>query len=244
MNKNTKLYDPRIEQILKFPIKKRLLALPIRRLTVLLLLSVAIYVMPTLQRIGGYCIALMLGWLLLYLRQYYILRRYRKRIEHLFFEEELRNDFKQRYPKLTEGQLRLVIRGFKDYLIQCLIEKPDLPVPSQAVSCLCQVLIKSHQDYARDLQYVVGFLPKFQALHSLEVTADSLDQQCISKRQELEKIKVWRCYCRLHGWQPLRTQQHPRLFLIDQTLRWDATELDNIYIYQKKYQYYKKLKLL
>lgn len=170
---------------------------------------------------------------------------YKQRIQNFSYEETLRIKVKKKYPILSDEQVDLLILGNKDFLHISLMSPISTKMPSKALDDLWTVLLEEIN--FGSFQYTLGFDLRRRSNAKIEYEHEGY-QQMDDKRKFMERNITWKMACQLNGLNPLKTNQLPRMYLIDQVLDWrcsyqhDLSTLKQEYaLYQKHYNNYEDL---
>lgn len=159
---------------------------------------------------------------------------YKKRIEGLYSAEEFRIELKKKSSILSNEQIDLLILGYVDFLKISLMSPIFTQVPSKAIDDFWDLLIERPST-----QYLIGFKLTRRSKSKIEYEHEGY-QQMDEKRQFMERNVTWQMACQLNGLDPLKTNQFPRLYLIDQALEWDSARTHDIDVLKQEYALYKK----
>ncbi|MEG0488663.1 MAG: hypothetical protein RR575_12120, partial [Acinetobacter sp.] len=123
--------------------------------------------------------------------------------------------FKQRYPNLSPSAYPWIEEGFKDYLAIHMWRRNSYAMPSNSVDALWHLLLEEFEDFYQSMcQDFLGY----ELIHKPHDKESTSAQKAI-QRQQL--INTWQATCHLHGLNPQDPPCLPRLFQIDEHIRWE-----------------------
>lgn len=123
--------------------------------------------------------------------------------------------FKQRHPNLSPSAYPWIEEGFKDYLAIHMWRRNAYAMPSNAVDALWHLLIEEFDDFYQSMcQNFLGY----KLIHKPHEKQPTASQKT---SQKLQLVNTWHGACHLHGLNPQDPQRLPRLFQIDEHIRWE-----------------------
>lgn len=123
--------------------------------------------------------------------------------------------FKQRHPNLSPAAYPWIEEGFKDYLTIHMWRRNSYAMPSNAVDALWHLLIEEFDDF---YQFMCQNFLGYKLIHKPHDQQPTASQKA---SQKLQLVNTWHGACHLHGLNPQDPQRLPRLFQIDEHIRWE-----------------------
>lgn len=123
--------------------------------------------------------------------------------------------FKQRHPNLSPTSYPWIEEGFKDYLAIHMWRRNAYAMPSNSVDALWHLLIEEFDDF---YQFMCQNFLGYKLIHKPHEKQPTTAQKTSQKRQ---LVNTWHGACHLHGLNPQDPQRLPRLFQIDEHIRWE-----------------------
>lgn len=235
MNKNNiKNKKTQIEQLIHQKTKTIRMEIPYIRLLVFSSFIFAWIMISSIWFFWLFCLFLWSMVLWAHVKKRMKKATYNKRIESLCSEEEFRIELKKKCSILSDEQIELLILGYVDFLKIFLMSPIFTQVPSKAIDDFWDLLIDRPST-----QYLIGFKLTRRSKSKIEYEHEGY-QQMDEKRQFMERNVTWQMACQLNGLDPLKTNQFPRLYLIDQALEWESAYPHNIDHLKQEYALYKK----
>lgn len=142
-------------------------------------------------------------------------QRQMDRFNELIIPGSIWQAFSKLHPELSPQQHQMIAEGFKDYLAIHLLNRRSYAMPSHAVDALWHILLEQFPHEYRQL--CLTYLG-FELQHAVHVSKPTVQQKGAYKRQLLA---TWQYSAQLHRI-PLQSHRLPRLFKIDQSLKWQG----------------------
>lgn len=140
------------------------------------------------------------------------------RLNQLEIPENIKTRFLEIYPQLDHEQIRIIEAGWKDFLALHLHSKTAYVMPSQAVDALWHVLIKEFNPYYQQMcRSILGYVLN----HKEHKSKPNKHQKRLYQAQ---MMMTWKEVCLLEQRDPQKTDQLPRIFQIDQQLKWKGVQ--------------------
>ena len=130
----------------------------------------------------------------------------------------IKTRFLEVYPEIDHAKIRIIEEGWKDFLALHLRRKTAYVMPSQAVDALWHLLVEEFNPYYQQTcQRILGYV-----LNHKEHNRKPTKQQ--RQLYQVQMMITWKEACLIEQRDPEKTSQLPRIFQIDQQLKWPAAQ--------------------
>ncbi|WP_227591165.1 glycine-rich domain-containing protein [Acinetobacter shaoyimingii] len=160
-----------------------------------------------------------------------------RKLDQLRIPEFIKTRYLALYPEIEESKFNVIEEGFKDFLGMHLRYKTAYVMPSYAVDALWHLLIDEFNPYYQQLCIsTLGYVLSHKA-HEKHPT------QAQITLYQAQWMQTWKSACLLEQQDPERTCQLPRIFRIDQNVKWKTAQAYELKKLKQNYMKWKNKQL-
>lgn len=172
-----------------------------------------------------------------FLRLLYRWRKNRQlaKFNQIHLPPQILSAFRQQYPALAPKQVDLIEQGLLDFIAMHLLSKRDYAMPSHAVDALWHCMLEQPKLYQQWCMSVLGY--SLEHVPHIPIHAEQRlgAQWRLKSLHSRQNHLAWQESCYLHGLNPYRTKQLPRLYAIDAALGWADGQHYDVQVLREKY---------